>query len=122
LSLFDSLSVYGYVNTSASEAGHFGLAPDAAMQGSPRKSATAAKRINPTRTAGMPAQHLLEAGGLLRLPQVLALVGVSKSTWWKLIREGRAPQAVKLSDRCTAWRSADVSAWIEAAGQPEPQA
>lgn len=92
------------------------------MQGNTRKVATAAKRNTLARTAGMPAQYLLEAGGLLRLPQVLALVGVSKSTWWKLVREGRAPQSVKLSDRCTAWRSADVSAWIEAAGQPEPQA
>lgn len=86
------------------------------------KTAAAVKRKTPARNAGMPAQYLLEAGGLLRLPQVLALVSLSKSTWWKLVREGRAPQAVKLGDRCTAWRSADVAAFIENAGQSEPQA
>ncbi|MGX5672181.1 helix-turn-helix transcriptional regulator [Thermomonas fusca] len=86
------------------------------------KATAAATRKPPAPSRDMPAQYLLEAGGLLRLPQVLALVGVSKSTWWKLVREGRAPQAVKIGDRCTAWRAADVSAWLESAGQPEPQA
>lgn len=86
------------------------------------KATTTANRTPPARMAGIPAQYLLEAGGLLRLPHVLALVGVSRSTWWRLVREGRAPQAVKLGDRCTCWRAADVAAFIEYAGQPEPQA
>ena len=92
------------------------------MQHATRKAAPAANRKTATRTAGMPAQYLLEAGGLIRLPQVLALVGLSKSTWWKLVREQRAPAGVKLSDRCTAWRAAEVSAWIEQAGKAEAQA
>lgn len=92
------------------------------MQGDSTKAAVAANRKAPARAAGMPAQYLLEAGGLLRLPQVLALVGVSKSTWWKLVREQRAPAAVKLSERCTAWRASDVAAFIEAAGRPEVRA
>lgn len=92
------------------------------MQGNAHKAATAATRKPTPHCAGMPAQYLLEAGGLLRLPQVLALVGVSKSTWWKLVREQRAPAAVKLSERCTAWRAADVAAFIEAAGRPEVRA
>lgn len=87
-----------------------------------RKTAIAVNRKPPARATGMPAQYLLEAGGLLRLPQVLALVGVSKSTWWKLVREQRAPAAVKLSERCTAWRASDVAAFIEAAGRPEVRA
>lgn len=86
------------------------------------KAAPAATPTPPARVAGIPTQSPLEAGRLLRLPQVLALVGVSKSTWWKLVRDGRAPQSVKLGDRCTAWRAADVAAFIENAGQPEPQA
>lgn len=86
------------------------------------KATAAATRKQPATSPGMPAQYLLEAGGLLRLPQVLALVGVSKSTWWKLVREQRAPAAVKLSERCTCWRAADVAAFIASAGQPEPQA
>jgi predicted DNA-binding transcriptional regulator AlpA len=122
LSVSRHLSVRGRVKNSISEAGHIGSASDAAMRRDTHKAATATNRKTPARMAGMPAQFLLEAGGLLRLPQVLALVGVGKSTWWKLVRDGRAPQAVKLSDRCTAWRAADVATFIENAGQSEPRA
>lgn len=88
----------------------------------PNKAAPAATPKALARDAGIPVANPLESGGLLRLPQLLPLVGVSKSTWWKLVREGRAPQSVKLGDRCTAWRASDVAAWIERGGQPEPQA
>lgn len=86
------------------------------------KAANPATPEPPACQAGMPAQYLLESGGLLRLPQVLALVGVSKSTWWKLVREGRAPASVRLGDRCTCWHAAKVAAFIENAGKREAQA
>ncbi len=59
------------------------------------------------------AAAILAAGGLLRLPDVLALVPVSPSTWWEGIRSGRFPAGVKLSERCTAWRAADIAALLE---------
>lgn len=80
------------------------------------RAAHAVSNRQAAQAAEIPAQHLLSSGGLLRLPQVLALAGVSKSTWWKLVRDGRAPAAIKLTDRCTAWRAADVAEWIENAG------
>lgn len=87
------------------------------------KPAKAAPRKQPARRPGIPAQYLLEAGGLLRLPQVLSLVGVSKSTWWKMVREQRAPQGVKLAGgRSTAWRSEAIAELIQSAGNAEPQA
>jgi prophage regulatory protein len=46
----------------------------------------------------------------LRLRQVLGRVPVSKSTWWKGIREGKFPRPVKLSTRTTAWRRSDIDA------------
>lgn len=54
-----------------------------------------------------------EAGkkrGFLRLPQVLEILPISKSTWWKGIREGRFPKPVKLSERTSAWLRADIDA------------
>ena len=54
-----------------------------------------------------------EAGkkrGFLRLPQVLEILPISKSTWWKGIREGRFPKPVKLSERTSAWSRADIDA------------
>lgn len=51
--------------------------------------------------------------GFLRLPQVLAVFPVSKSSWWAGVKRGIYPQPVKLGPRTTAWRSADVRALCE---------
>jgi prophage regulatory protein len=47
---------------------------------------------------------------LLRLPQVLALIPVSASTWWNGVRTGRFPAPIKLGPRTTVWRACDVLA------------
>lgn len=46
--------------------------------------------------------------GFLRLPQVLQVLPVGKSTWWAGIRSGRFPKGVKLGPRTTAWRAEDI--------------
>ncbi len=51
--------------------------------------------------------------GLLRVKQVLRLVPVSRSSWWKGVREGRYPKPVKLSERVTCWRASDIRKLIE---------
>lgn len=30
---------------------------------------------------------------------------------WRLVRDGKFPKPVKLSDNCTAWRVEDIEAW-----------
>jgi prophage regulatory protein len=50
---------------------------------------------------------------LLRLPEVLKLYPVSKSSWYAGMAEGRYPAAVKLSKRSVAWRQSDIEALIE---------
>ena len=46
--------------------------------------------------------------GFLRLPQVLSLIPLGKTSWWEGVRTGRFPKPVKLSARCTAWRAEDI--------------
>jgi predicted DNA-binding transcriptional regulator AlpA len=55
----------------------------------------------------------LSENALLRLPQVLALVPVSRSTWWAGCKSGRFPKPVKLGPRTTAWRASDIAALLE---------
>ena len=50
---------------------------------------------------------------LLRLPQVLALIPVSRSAWWAGCKSGRYPKPVKHGPRTTAWRAADIAALLE---------
>jgi prophage regulatory protein len=40
---------------------------------------------------------------LIRLPDVLRLFPVSKSTWWAGVKEGTYPQPVKLGARAVGW-------------------
>jgi len=65
----------------------------------------AVERLN----AGLPAT------GFVRLPQILAVYPVSKSTWWNGVKEGRFPSGVKLGPRITAWRSEDIRRLIQEA-------
>ena len=46
--------------------------------------------------------------GFLRLPAILKLVPVGKSTWWAGVRAGRFPKGVKLGPNTTAWRAEDI--------------
>lgn len=49
---------------------------------------------------------------LLRLPQVLDRVPVSRAHWWAGIKQGRFPRGLKLTERCTCWRESDIDALI----------
>lgn len=50
---------------------------------------------------------------LLRLKQVLALVPVSKSTWWAGCATGRFPEPIRLGPRVTCWRESDINTLME---------
>lgn len=68
----------------------------------------------------------IPAEGFLRLtqiignpkatPPILAIIPVSRSTWWQGVKDGRYPQPVRtLGQRITAWRAEDIRALIEQA-------
>ena len=56
---------------------------------------------------------------LLRLPQVLKLFPVARTTWWRGIKDGRFPRPVRLGPRSVAWRASDITALIERLGHGE---
>lgn len=62
-------------------------------------------------------QPTIPAFGFLRLPQVLAIFPISKSSWWEGCRTGRFPQPIKLGPRTTVWRAEDIAAFIESLGK-----
>ena len=55
--------------------------------------------------------------GFPRLPQVIALIPISKSAWWEGCRTGRYSKPVKLGPRTTVWRVEDIKAFIESVGK-----
>lgn len=50
--------------------------------------------------------------GFLRLPAVLHLIPVGKSSWWEGVKNGRYPKPVKLNPRTTAWKVEDIKGLI----------
>jgi predicted DNA-binding transcriptional regulator AlpA len=59
----------------------------------------------------------LPVEGYVRLPQVLSVFPISKSSWWAGVADGRYPQPVKLSPRVTAWKVEDIRQLIADLGQ-----
>lgn len=57
-------------------------------------------------------KHLPETG-YLRLPEVLSIFPVSKSTWWAGIKLGRYPSGIKIGPRTTAWRVEEIRNLIQ---------
>lgn len=49
---------------------------------------------------------------LLTDHQVAAALGLGRSTVWRWVTEGRLPQPVRLSGKCTRWRAADIEAFV----------
>ena len=54
----------------------------------------------------------LENESLLRLPQVLKIIPISKRAWWQGCKDGRYPKPIKLGPRTTVWKASDISAFM----------
>ena len=50
---------------------------------------------------------------LLRLPEVKAKVGLSRTAIYKLIAAGAFPRQISIGPRTVAWSQDDLEAWIE---------
>lgn len=58
------------------------------------------------------------AAGFLRLKQVLALIPVSKSTWYQGVQSGRYPAPTRsLGVRITAWAVKDIHRFLSDAAE-----
>ncbi len=64
-------------------------------------------------------QVILPTTGFIRLPDVLRIIPVGKSSWWAGVANGRYPQPVKLGPRTTAWRCEDIRALITKLGDQD---
>ena len=48
----------------------------------------------------------------LRIRAVLARTGLSRSTLYRKMDSGNFPRQIKIAERCCAWRSSAVDAWL----------
>lgn len=49
----------------------------------------------------------------LRMPTVMRMTGLGRSTIYRMIAESKFPRPVRLGTRAVAWRRADLDRWSE---------
>ena len=54
------------------------------------------------------------APAFFRMPMVMRMTGLGRSTIYRLIAEHKFPSPVRVGDRAVAWRRADLDRWSEA--------
>lgn len=71
-------------------------------------------RTSPAAEQALTIQHPTSNPGirLYRLPDVLARIPISRSSWFAGIQVGRYPKGFHLGPRTTVWRSDDIDRMI----------
>jgi prophage regulatory protein len=64
--------------------------------------------------------HGIPETGFVRLPQVLMVIPIGRTSWWAGVKSGRFPKPVKLSERCTAWKAEDIRNLIKELSEQTP--
>ena len=59
----------------------------------------------------IPFDQLPDAA-FVRLPMVLSLIPVGKSTWWAKVQTGEYPKPYKVGPRTSVWKVGDIRALL----------
>jgi prophage regulatory protein len=49
---------------------------------------------------------------IVRLPEVIATVGLRRSAIYARVRDGRFPPPLKITNHAVGWRESDLARWI----------
>jgi prophage regulatory protein len=72
--------------------------------------------LAPTKWASL-REASRNARRLYRLHDLTRELGLSRSTIYKWIQDGRFPAQVQLGGRLSRWRSEDIEAWLQSRGE-----
>ena len=59
--------------------------------------------------------------GVLRVPAVCEITGLSYTTIWRLECDGMFPSRVRIGLRAVGWLRSDIDAWLENLKSPDEQ-
>ena len=52
--------------------------------------------------------HTFPKVGYVRLPQILSVIPISKSSWWAGIKSGKYPKQIKLGEKTSVWKAEEI--------------
>ncbi len=55
----------------------------------------------------------VQLDAILRWPRVHDLVGLSRSTVWRLVNVGQFPAPIKIGRRAVGWRASEIHDWLQ---------
>jgi prophage regulatory protein len=61
----------------------------------------------------MSTKNSLPETGFLRVPEIIKLIPIGKSTWWAGVKSGRYPKPLKLYPNVSAWPVEQIRELIE---------
>ncbi len=50
---------------------------------------------------------------VLRMPQVMVVTGLSRTSIWRRLKEGDFPRPIRLGPNAVGWKLRDIELWIE---------
>ncbi len=68
---------------------------------------------SPAEELSKDAHAAVRPARLIRLPDVIARVGIKRSMIYRLMGEGRFPKSRSLGPKCAVWVEAEINQWIE---------
>lgn len=51
---------------------------------------------------------------IYRLSELTALIGLGRSTIYRMMEEGEFPRPIHLTRKTVGWRSSEITAWLDA--------
>ncbi len=57
---------------------------------------------------------------ILRTKQVLALLGIGRTTLWRWTRQGTFPKPIRMGPRAVGWRASELQNWLDQLPLVEP--
>lgn len=57
---------------------------------------------------------------IIRLPEVMQTIGLSRPSIYRMVKAGTFPQQVRLSLKAVGWFRAEVEQWLAELGQARP--
>jgi prophage regulatory protein len=51
---------------------------------------------------------------VLKMPDVIAVTGLRRTSIYNLVNSGRFPKPIKLSERAIGWLATEITAWQQA--------
>ena len=64
------------------------------------------------RKVAQPLEALNHPQAHIRLATLLSIIGLGRSTWYRMMAEGTAPQPLRFGPRCSRWLASDVSKFL----------